>query len=190
MTNICQLSNNTKVYLEQFECILGNMIREMSSVVLTDSISASFIAQMIPHHRAAIAMSESLLRYTTDIPLQNIALNIIREQQKSIENMLQVYPGCQSCINTEQERIWYERNNTDILNTMFCDMSMACSDNHINANFMREMIPHHRGAVRMSENALHFPLCQDLIPLLDAIIASQKKGIRQMQQLLSQMPCR
>ena len=46
------------------------------------------------------------------------------------------------------------------------------------------MIPHHRGAVRMSENALRFPLCPELVPLLDAIIVSQKEGIRKMQCLM------
>ena len=38
------------------------------------------------------------------------------------------------------------------------------------------MIPHHQGAIRMSENALRYLLCPGLIPLLDAIIVSQKKG--------------
>ena len=72
---------------------------------------------------------------------------------------------------------------------MFYEMRSARTDNNLNANFIREMIPHHRGAVRMSENALKHCLCPELVPILEAIIASQKKGIRQMQQLLRQMRC-
>lgn len=189
MMHMCQMSNNTKAYLQQFHCILQTMIQEMTSVVLTESLSGSFIAQMIPHHRAAIAMSENLLKYTTNIPLQNIALNIISSQRKSIENMQAVYSRCQFCINTPQDIACYKMQNEAIISTMFCEMSSASADNNIDANFMREMIPHHLGAVRMSENALRYPLCPELVPLLNAIIVSQMEGIRQMQQLLQQIQC-
>ena len=62
--------------------------------------------------------------------------------------------------------------------------NIACAGNRINADFMREMIPHHEGAVRMSENALCFPLCPELVPILSRIIVSQKKGVREMKRLL------
>lgn len=184
MTNTCQLSNNTKAYVEQYHCILENMIQKMSGVKLTESISVSFITQMIPHHCAAIAMSENLLRYTTNIPLQNIAMNIIISQQKSIENMKAVYPECQCCMNEPEELSCYKQNNDYIIQNMFYEMKAASTDNNIDANFMREMIPHHKGAVYMSENALQFPICSSLVPLLDAIVTSQKEGIRKMQNLL------
>ena len=189
MTNTCPLSNNTTVYVEQFQCTLKEMTSQMNSVVVTESISASFIRQMIPHHRAAIAMSESLLRFTTNIELQDIALNIISSQEKSIENMTAVYSRCQSCVNYPREAYYYKRGNEPILNNMFREMQSACTDNNIDTNFIREMIPHHRGAVLMSENALRFRLCPELVPLLDAIIVTQKEGIQQMQQLLCQLEC-
>lgn len=184
MTNTFQLSNNTKAYVEQYYCILENMIQKMSGVKLTESISGSFITQMIPHHCAAIAMSENLLRYTTNIPLQNIAMNIIISQQKSIKNMKAVYPECQCCMNEPEELSCYKQNNDYIVQNMFYEMKAASTDNNIDANFMREMIPHHKGAVYMSENALQFPICSSLVPLLDAIVTSQKEGIRKMQNLL------
>ena len=69
--------------------------------------------------------------------------------------------------------------------TMFHEMDTACSDNNINANFIREMIPHHEGAVKMCENALRFCICPGLGPILEAIISSQTKGIQEMRRLLS-----
>ncbi len=189
MTNTCPLSNNTTVYVDQFQSTLKEMMDQMSSVMVTESISASFIRQMIPHHRAAIAMSQNLLRFTTNIALQNIALNIISSQEKSIENMTAAYMRCQSCMNYPREVFYYKRGNDPIISNMFCEMQSACTDNNIDTNFIREMIPHHRGAVQMSENALRFRLCPELIPLLDAIIVSQKEGIQQMQQLLCQLEC-
>lgn len=185
--NMWQFSNNTKIYLEQYQYILKNMINQMSSVELTDSISGSFITQMIPHHRAAIAMSENLLRYTTNIPLQNIAQNIISSQQKSIQSMMESYHKCHVYTNSPSELARYQEENHSIISSMFYEMNTAHSDNNIDANFIREMIPHHKGAVYMSENALRFPICDELIPQLNSIISTQEEGIRQMYSLLQQI---
>ena len=189
MPHECQFSSNTQTYLERYQEILDEMIEQMSSIVPADSISGSFIEQMIPHHRAAIEMSKNLLQYTTNIPLQNIALNIVSSQEESIQQMLMVEPDCLALPNTPAELNRYWRENCRILQIMFREMSAACANNNIDANFMREMIPHHQGAVRMSENALRNPICPRLVPILSAIISSQKKGIREMQCLLRKIEC-
>lgn len=90
-------------------------------------------------------------------------------------------------MNLPWELECYKTQNSHIISNMFHEMRTACTDNNIDADFMREMIPHHKGAVCMSENALQFSLCPDLVPQLQAIIASQKEGIRQMQLLLQQI---
>lgn len=79
-----------KKYLKEYREILSRMIKEMSEAELNDSISHNFIIQMIPHHRAAIEMSENILRYTKNNELIEIAENIISEQTKSIENMQEI----------------------------------------------------------------------------------------------------
>ena len=78
-----QLSNVAKNYLCRFYEILDKMVCEMTNAELTDSISSNFINRMIPHHRAAIEMSQNILQYTTCVPLQRIAENIIEEQSLS-----------------------------------------------------------------------------------------------------------
>lgn len=179
------LSRNTKAYLQRFQCILDKMIRGMTGALLTDSISHNFIAQMIPHHMAAIEMSENILRYTTDIPVQNIALQIVAEQTKSIENMRQIETNC-GCVKNSPEAVrCYQNRVSVILKEMFAGMQKACTDNRINADFMREMIPHHEGAVRLCENALQQEICPQLCPILENIIVSQKRGIVQMKTLLT-----
>lgn len=185
----CRLSNVTQDYLETFHNILDAMIQGMTCAGLSDSISYNFIVQMIPHHRAAIEMSRNLLKYTTFLPLQDIAAQIIAEQTKSIENMRRILCACERRGNCGQDVCRYQEQVQKIMDTMFSDMKHACSSNQINANFMREMIPHHRGAVLMSEHALHCDICPELVPILNAIITSQKRGIRQMQQLLRCMGC-
>lgn len=162
---------------------LDKMISGMTEPTLTDSISHNFIVQMIPHHQAAIEMSHNLLQYTTFVPLQNIALHIIESQTKSIEHMKQALDICSELQNTEQELCLYERYFHQITQSMFFEMETARSGNGIDANFIREMIPHHKGAIRMSENALRFPICQTLKPILQEIITSQRQGVRQMDPL-------
>lgn len=184
MTNQREFSNVTKNYLSRFYHILDEMIRGMTGAELTDSISHNFIVQMIPHHRAAIEMAQSILQYTTLVPLQNIASNIVAEQTRSIENMTAVLDSCGQLQNTQQELALYGRCLQEIMKVMFAGMERAKASNDINADFMREMIPHHRGAIEMSENALRFPICPQLKPILQAIIVSQRAGVQEMEQLL------
>lgn len=183
-----RISDVTKNYLCRFYQILDNMTVEMTDVELTDSLSHNFIVQMIPHHRAAIEMSHNILRYTTCVPVQDIACNIIQEQTKSIENMQQILSCCSKLENSEQECCLYQKRFHRITQTMFTQMQDACSTNDINANFMREMIPHHEGAISMSQNLLRFPICPELLPILRAIITSQREGVQKMRRLLQCNP--
>ena len=187
INHLSRLHDNTKAYLFQFYQILDTMIQKMTEADLSDSISHNFIIQMIPHHKAAIEMSYNILTYTTCAPLRKIASNIISEQTQSIKNMQDILCTCSHLTNSERDLFLYQRRIDQIMKTMFTDMGTACANNQISADFMREMIPHHRGAIEMSQNTLQYDICPELCPILDAIITSQKRGIMQMQQLLQHM---
>ncbi len=182
--NYSNLTCDAQRYLCRYYEILSDMIKGMNGACLTDSISHNFIVQMIPHHRAAIEMSENLLIYSHFAPLELIAENIIKEQTKSIENMENALMHCGQMTDTQPDLCMYQKKVSMITGKMFSQMRSACSDNNINANFMREMIPHHEGAIRMSKNALEYPICPELDPILRAIITSQEKGVREMKSLL------
>lgn len=184
----CPMSNVTTSYIDEYQCIKNTMIEEMTSVTTGTSISSDFIARMIPHHMAAINMCQNLLQYTTDIPLQNMALGIISEQEKSISNMTAIASQCENCTNSDADVTEYSCKIRQIMQTMFTDMSSARINNNINADFMREMIPHHMGAVKMCGAALSYNICSGLRPILEAIISSQEKGIRQMRCMLNRIP--
>lgn len=186
MPDSCEFSIVTDKYLLCYRRILERMISGMTSARLSDSISHNFIVQMIPHHRAAIEMSRNLLCYTTFIPLQDIALGIIREQTKSIQDMESILCRCSRLKNTPPELDGYREHIRKITRTMFSEMENACAVNDINVSFMHEMIPHHEGAIRMSERTLEFPVCSGLVPILEAIITSQEEGVCRMKELLSE----
>lgn len=176
-------------YLDAFNCILKNMMCGMTEARLTDSISHNFIVQMIPHHRAAVQMSENILKYTTDIRLQEIATQIVREQTRSIADMEKILNCCEKLCNSREELCRYRNETERIMNRMFEQMCAAEATNRVNRDFLCEMIPHHKGAVEMSQLALKNPVCPELKPILKAIVTSQEKGIRQMEQLLHTIRC-
>lgn len=182
-----RLSNVTKAYLETYNRILENMICNMTRANLTNSISHNFIVQMLSHHRAAIQMCENLLQYTTNLELQDICCNIIEEQTRSIANMERVLSSCSRCRNSNADLRNYQCRMDAIKQNMFDCMGNAPATNSINIDFLQEMIPHHRGAVEMCETTLQYDICNALVPILEAIITSQKRGIRQMEQLLREL---
>lgn len=184
MNRSCNFSNVTNDYLAAYDSILDDMIDGMTHADLSDSISHNFITQMIPHHQGAIEMSRNILRYTTNIPLQNIALKIITGQTRSISDMRAIRCHCDSVRNCEQDLCCYQTRTRKIMQTMFCEMKHACTSNCVNANFIREMIPHHCGAIAMSVNTLRYCICPELVPILESIIATQRQEVCQMKCML------
>lgn len=184
MNNENRLSTVTKDYLTQFHCILDEMTEDMTSATLNDSISENFIVQMIPHHHAAIAMSQNLLRFTTNISLQDIATETIARQTQGIDDMRDIMGACSRVTNCQQDICLCQRTTNQIMQTMFSSMDHAPCNNDINISFIKEMIPHHQGAIEISKTTLQYDISPDLVPILESIITSQEQGIHQMQQLL------
>lgn len=190
MNNSCVLSQNTQSYLARYNNILSRMASRMESAEINSSISGSFIRQMLPHHEAAIEMSENLLRYTTNLELQSIAEGIITEQTRSIAAMRRIEQTCSATRNTPQSAARYSGCVSQIVETMLSSMESSLSSNSIDCNFISEMLPHHEGAIRMSRLALRFSLCPGLIPILNDIISSQSRGIRRLREVRAALGCR
>lgn len=185
----CGFEPMTETYLSEFHCILEEMIRGMTCARLTNSISHNFIVQMIPHHRAAIRMSQNVLQYTADHTLQIIAADIIREQTKSIADMQAVVQTCSRLVNTSESLRSYQYRMEHIMQDMFSEMKYARATKRIDCDFMWEMIPHHEGAVKMAGLTLSADICPELRPILEAIFSSQEKGIAEMKELLQTLHC-
>lgn len=104
--------------------------------------------------------------------------------------MQAIQSSCDKHINTCCKVKEYQCKVDQIMKIMFSDMSGAYSDDRIDCSFIREMIPHHLGAIRMSKKALEYDICLELKPILNAIISSQEAGVCQMKNLLKKLECR
>ncbi len=190
MKNTCLLSEDSKTYLCCFYQILDEMIQGMTPAGLTQSISHNFIVQMVPHHRAAIQMSNNVLRFTENSAVRRVAQTIIREQTRGISQMEDALPLCGQLTNPLPDLRLYQRRMDLIYREMYAGMGRAPEDNALAAVFMREMIPHHQGAIRMAENTLKYDVCTELVPILRSIVSQQWQGVAQMRALLRRMGCR
>ena len=182
MKNTCLLSEDSKTYLCCFYQILDEMIQSMTTAGLTQSISHNFIVQMIPHRRAAIQMSQNILRFHPSQPVQRFAQRVIDQQTREIAQMEAALPaGSQLANPTADLRLIYRE--------MYAKMGSAPENNARAAVFLQQMIPHHQGAVRMAENALKYDVCTELVPLLRTIAVRQRQDIAQMRSLLRASRC-
>ena len=172
-----------KKYLNRFDQILNQMAEKMLSQNITNSITINFIECMVPHHQAAIYMSENLLEYTTYQPLQDIAKNIIEMQTTGIKQMEDILRTTYGFHNNTQDVNHYMEKYLEITKNMIERMKNAPRCININLNFTDEMIPHHEGAIAMCENLLQYRIDPRLKLVADSIIKEQSKGVEQLKEV-------
>lgn len=172
-------------YLDTYYDILDRMKRKMTAVRPTGSISRDFIARMISHHRAAVELSESVLGYDVSEEVRVLAETVIRRQPQGIAELEAILCPCGKVCNLPREVCRYRRRNAQVIEDMFSAMAHV-SGVGVEQNFLREMLLHHEGAVRMAQNALDFCVCRPLRPILQSIVADQEE-IGQIRQMLSEM---
>lgn len=80
-------TGSESMYQAEYSRIMDAMHHEMMNVTLGDEAQVNFLKQMIPHHKGAIDMSESILKYSKDRRIVNIAKGIITEQRNEIAIM-------------------------------------------------------------------------------------------------------
>ncbi len=170
-------------YLARFDEILNQMADEMLSQEVTNSITIDFIRCMIPHHRAAIYMSENLLNYTRYEPLQKIAKGIIEMQTRGIEQMKEIEQRTYGFRNIPRDVNNYIEKYLSITQNMIKKMKNSPRCININLDFVNEMIPHHEGAIKMCNNLLQYYIDPRLKNVADTIIREQSEGVSKLKEV-------
>lgn len=189
MATTCLLSDQSKHYLCCYYQILDEMIQRITTAKLTKGVSHNCIVQMVPHHQAAIRMCRNILGVSDDTPTRRLAQAIADQRAQYIDQMEAQLPICGQDTAPLMDLRLYQRRTDLICREMFVKMGAVPESNHLNAIFLRQMIPHHQGLVHMSQNALRYGVRLELEPTLREIVRAQCRQIGQMRSLLRRMGC-
>ena len=182
------LDPNESKYIENYESIMHVMQEEMNKAPKTGDPSLDFLYEMIPHHEAAVSMSENLLDYGTNPEVRQLAMTITREQLLGIKQMKALLDQLKSNpqVDKNKERDYLKAYEA-IYKKMMDEMEKTEPTGNIDRDFLEEMIPHHEGAIAMAANILNYTSNKELQKIANQIIANQSKQVKQMKKLLKAM---
>lgn len=180
-----QIGQEEKAYYDNYKSILQIMKRGMEAAPKTGDPSLDFLYEMIPHHEAAVSMSENILKYGHNEEVKQLAANIIRDQLAGIGKLEALKEKLikNPQINKQAEEA-YLKTYTNIYQTMITAMQDAKLTGNIDKDFLEEMIPHHVGAIKMSQNIMKYTQNTELKTILQNIITTQQKQLAEMKNLL------
>lgn len=139
-----------------------------------------FLDTMIAHHRGAVDMAAPCSTKAQHAEVKTLCANIISSQQKEIADMKtwrdKWFPGAAPAMNLEMMGM------NDSMKGMDMKMLGPLSGNEFDVAFIKQMIPHHEGAVVMAKEALQKSTKGEIKTLASAIIKAQEAEIKQMKE--------
>src|SRR5580704_9494153 len=181
------------------------MTKMMASMTIkpTGNVDHDFVAMMIPHHQGAIDMAETELRYGQNQQLLRISQEIVVEQLQEIaamriavgekvspyEAMLAASapsaaamvapapraPETAGTLSAAAEGPFVKEN--DAAMTKMMDHMTVKPTGEIDRDFVAMMVPHHQGAIDMSQAELRFGRNVQLRHIAQEIIVDEMQQI-------------
>jgi len=137
-----------------------------------------FIDTMIVHHQGAIDAAQLVATRAAHQELKDLAKSIISDQQREIAQM------------RTWRSSWFSESapaiNMDLpgmregMHSMDLEKLDGLKENEFDLEFIRQMIPHHKGAVTMAKQLLSTDVRAELKTLADDIVRSQTAEIENM----------
>ena len=183
-----QSGDDLSRYLTEQDSIMMNMMEDMVIREKSGNASLDFLRGMIPHHEAAIKMSESYLSYEgKSDELKTIAQDIITAQKDELKQMNELVKSYEKDGKKDQTK---EDAYLEQYSKMFADDSMshhmdASGVNSLDQAFAEGMIMHHQMAVDMARDILEYTDYEEIRTMAQNIIDVQEKEIAQMEKILN-----
>ena len=159
----------------------GNMDHSMmqsSPNAASAPYDLQFLDTMIAHHQGAVDMAGPCATKAKHAEIKTLCANIISSQPKEIVEMKawrdKWFPGAAPAINMEMMGM------NDSMKGIDMKMLGTLSGNDFDLAFIKQMIPHHEGAVVMAKEALQKSTKPEIKTLAGAIIKAQEAEIKQM----------
>lgn len=176
-------------YLEEQDILMDKMMEDMENVQPSGNAALDFLNGMIPHHEAAVSMSESYLKYGgEDEELKKLAKYIVRIQKEEIAQMQSYIDELETdwAEDPEQEQAYPEAYETMLSSHHSAHSSHGTSAN-VEAAFAEGMIMHHQMAVEMAQAVLGNTDSEKVTELAENIIEAQQNEITQMQEIMKRL---
>jgi len=188
MSIIAASSQNESIYLERYQSILQTMKNAMENAPKTGEPALDYLYQMIPHHEAAIAMAENVLQYGRNQKVKQMAQKTIKEQTNEIAKMRGIIKKIK--VNPQIDQIKeaayiseFMQIHTDMMNTM----KNIKSTGNVDKDFLQDMMPHHDGAINMSNSILKYTSNPEVKQMAQNIIKKQTAENKEMSKIMSQI---
>ncbi len=186
--NILAASQNEAAYLEKYQSILQTMETGMENAPKTGDPALDYLYQMIPHHEAAIAISENVLQYGTNQKVKQMAQKIVKEQTADIGEVRELIEKIKANPQIDQTQAdAYRRESMQIHEDMMNKMKSIKPTCNVDKNFLLGMIPHHEGAVNMSRSVLKYTDNTEVKRMAENTIKKQAEEIKETEKLLNQI---
>lgn len=137
-----------------------------------------FLDTMIAHHQGAVEMAGPCSAKAGHSEIKTLCGNIISSQQKEIGEMKawrdKWFAGAAPAINMEMPGM------KDSMKGMDMKLLGTLTGNEFDRAFIKQMTPHHEGAVIMGKEALLKSTKDEIKTLSDSIIKAQESEIKRM----------
>ena len=153
------------------------MHQAMTAAVGAD-VSDTWVRKMIEHHKGAIAMSNIELARGYDSRVLPIARRVIAKQQQEIAELQGLVR--QDAAPDPASAQPYRAAEKEMHEAM-----MAAKGADASHTFVRKMIPHHQGAIAMSQIVLAQGKDQRVAAIARRIIADQEAELAELRAILS-----
>jgi uncharacterized protein (DUF305 family) len=150
----------------------------------------AFLSAMVSHHQAAIEMANAAAGKLRDPELLRLREAIVRTQADEIEQMKRIHRRLFGEPLEPDERAHTQLGLSAQEAGMGHEMhggALRSAQAPVDAIFVDHMIPHHEGAIRMSDVLLEREPDAELRRLAQEIIAAQREEIRTMERVRGEL---
>lgn len=167
--------------------LMATMMDEMDKVPWEGEPEKHFLAQMIPHHRCAVAMAGQQIASGKNPAMIQLAKSISAEQEYEIrlmETLLKQINGGSKPMDAD-----YRKAMTKTMDDMMAAIPVdEKSLPNADRAFAAVMLPHHQAAIDMAAVMLRFHPESTIRTVAENIIATQEVEIRQLKEFLQSTP--
>lgn len=178
------MGHNHSASVNPFLKMMDVMMVQMDSVPITGSIEHDFLAQMIPHHQAAVEMAKYEIDNGKNFEMIQLAKSILTEQQGEIMDMnvmLKSIPAGKGTADPAYKAAM-DKTMEVMMNSTPTDAQLPAD---VDCSFAMVMLPHHKAAVDMAVAVLKFNPNSQVAIYAQRIIGDQQIEIDQMNEYIN-----